>query len=66
MVPTDEKSGDRWIRNYPNAIVFSLLGGMAAVILLAIVFFAVVKPHPAAQPQPSTSPQGQPTQSAKP
>jgi hypothetical protein len=66
MIPTDEQSGDRWLRNYPNAVVFTLLGGMAAVILLAIVFFAVVRPHPAEQAKPSTSSPNQPTQTAKP
>lgn len=66
MIPTDETSGDRWLRNYPNTVVFSLLGGMAAVILLAIVFFAVVRPHPAEPGKPSTSSPNQPTQSAQP
>ncbi|WP_263378535.1 hypothetical protein [Granulicella paludicola] len=66
MIQTDEKSGDRWLRNYPNATVFSLLGGMAVVIILAIVFFAIARPHPAEQGKPSTSSPNQPTQSAQP
>jgi hypothetical protein len=48
------------------ATVFSLLGGMAVVIILAIVFFAIARPHPAEQGKPSTSSPNQPTQSAQP
>ena len=66
MIPTDEQSGDRWLRSHPNATIFSLLGVMAVVIVLAIIFFAIVRPHPAEQGKPTTSSPNQPTQSAQP
>jgi hypothetical protein len=56
MVPTDDKTADRWLRNYPNATVFTLLGIMVAAIVLAIIFFAVVRPNPAAPTKTSAPP----------
>ena len=69
MIPTDEKSGDRWLRNYPNTVIFSLMAGMVVVILLMLAFLFIKRPDtsaPSRQAAPATQPAQAPGTQPKP
>ena len=60
MIPTDDKTADRWLRNYPNSTIFTLLGVMMLALVIGTVFFVAMRPDAGAptrhtqQPAPQT------------
>ncbi len=63
MISSNENIADRPIRNHFNKIVFSVLGFMVLVIVLAMLFFHLKKPAVAPASKSTTS---QPTTSTQP
>ena len=61
MVPSENRTADRWLQRSPNATIFTLLGVMVLAIVLGAVFYLAVRPHAGGDTQQKPS-QNQPTQ----
>jgi hypothetical protein len=63
MISSDENIGDRPIRKHVGAIIFSLLGFVVFVVLIAMLFIHFKKPDVGSHPNGGTN---QPTTSTQP
>jgi flagellar basal body-associated protein FliL len=63
MISSDENIGDRPTRKHIGAIIFSVLGFVAFVVLIGMLFIHFKKPDVGSPPKGQTN---QPTTSAQP
>jgi hypothetical protein len=61
MVPTDNRTADRWLQRFPNSTIFALLSVMVLAVVLGTIFFMAMRPSAGGSTQPNQN-QSQPAQ----